>query len=75
MSDNQRMAKKKRGYSRAFTPRSTKRVRFDIDRVPPTLAARVRAKCKRTSTSVRAIVLALLTDWVSQDDTHDPPTS
>lgn len=58
----------KRGYSREFTPRSDRRVKFEIDRVPPTLADRVRAKCKREGVSLRALVLQMLTEWVDREE-------
>lgn len=74
MTDNARMAKAKRGYSRAFKPRirtPESRRRIQVDWVPPTLYDRVLAKCKRTGTSVRAVVLGLLSDWLKTDD--EPP--
>ena len=54
---------KKRGYSRAFTPRSDRRVKFDIDRIPPTLAEKVQAKCRRDGISLRALTLTLWQRW------------
>ena len=55
----------KRGYSREFTPHTDRRVRFEIDRIPPTLWAEVRAKAKRDGISLRALILSLLKDWLS----------
>jgi hypothetical protein len=58
----------KRGYSRAFTPRSETYGRYLLDKVPATLWTDVRAKCKRDGISVRALILSLLRDWL---DAHD----
>lgn len=58
---------KKRGYSRAFTPQSERRVRFEVDRIPPTLYERVVAKAKRHGLSLRALTLTLWKDWVEKD--------
>ena len=54
----------KRQYSRAFTPRTERRVAFMVDRVPPTLMAAVKAKAKREGVSLRALVLGWLKEWV-----------
>jgi hypothetical protein len=55
-----------RGYSRAFTPPgSAPRVQLMIDRVPPTLMSAIRAKATRDGTSVRALVLGMLTEWLA----------
>jgi predicted HicB family RNase H-like nuclease len=61
-------AKKKREYSREFTPRTETRKQFVIDRVPPTLHARVMAKAKREGVSVRALVLRYLESWTAEPD-------
>lgn len=61
--DNRGMAK--RGYSREFTPKSDRRCRIELDRVPPTLYDAVVAKAKREGISVRALTLKLLKDWLS----------
>lgn len=58
----------KRGYSREFTPRSDRRIKREIDRVPPTLDAAVQAKCKRVGVSLRALTLRLWKEWVERDD-------
>ncbi len=58
-----RMAKK-RGYSRAFTPKTERRVQLLIDRIPPTLYEAVKAKAKREGISLRALVLGWLKDWI-----------
>ena len=56
-----RMAK--RGYSREFTPQTERRVRFVIDRIPPTLYDAVKAKAKREGVSLRTLTLRLWKDW------------
>jgi predicted HicB family RNase H-like nuclease len=60
-------ARLKRGYSRDFTPRTDRRLRFEIDRVPASLHEAIRAKAKRDGVSVRALVLEYLTAWVKAD--------
>lgn len=54
----------KRGYSREFTPRSDRRIKIEIDRVPPTLADALRAKVKRDGLSIRSVTLTLWKDWI-----------
>ncbi len=61
-----RMAK--RGYSREFTPRSERRIKIEIDRVPPTLADALKAKVKRKGLSVRSVTLTLWKEWIEHDD-------
>lgn len=56
-----------REYSRAFRPRTDRRVMLTIDRIPPTLYARVKAKAKREGVSLRALVLGWLHAWVCGD--------
>lgn len=58
----------KRGYSRDFTTRTERRIKIDIDRVPPTLADALRAKVKRKGLSVRSVTLTLWKDWTESDD-------
>ena len=53
----------KRGYSREFTPRTDRRIKREIDRVPPTLDEKVQAKCKRDGISLRALTLTLWRKW------------
>lgn len=65
----------KRGYSRAFTPRTERRVQLTINRVPPTLMAAIRAKAKRDGTSVRALVLTFLTTWIADVEKSGVPSS
>lgn len=65
------MSRPKRQYSRAFTPRSERRVAITIGRVPPTLAARVKAKAKRDGVSIRALVLTYLEQWSAPPDPQE----
>lgn len=60
---------KKRGYSREFTPRTDRRIKREIDRVPPTLDEKVQAKLRRVGISLRALTLQLWKDWAEHDDT------
>ena len=60
------MTAKKRGYSREFTPKTERRVRLEIDRIPPTLYEAVKAKAKREGVSLRALTLRLWRDWVCE---------
>lgn len=57
----------KRGYSREFTPQTDRRIKFDIDRIPPTLFEAVKAKAKREGVSLRALTLRLWKAWIEQD--------
>jgi hypothetical protein len=54
----------KRGYSREFTPRTNRRIKIEIDRVPPTLNDALRAKAKREGVSIRALTLTLWKQWI-----------
>lgn len=56
----------KRGYSREFPQRSNRRIKREIDRVPPMLDAAVQAKCKREGVSLRALTLRLWKGWVDE---------
>jgi predicted DNA binding CopG/RHH family protein len=58
---------KKRGYSRAFTPQTTRRVTVTIDRIPPTLLMRVKSRIAREGLSLRAVTLTLWAEWVDRD--------
>jgi hypothetical protein len=62
------MTKAKRGYSREFTPKTDRRVRFEVDRIPPTLYDAVAAKAKRTGVSLRALTLRLWKEWAERDE-------
>ena len=57
----------KRGYSRDFTPRTERRVKFEIDRIPPTLWDAVKAKAKRDGISLRALILGWCREWVRDE--------
>ena len=60
--------RKPRGkYSRAFTPQTARRVRFEVDRIPPTLYDKVQAKAKRLGISLRALTLTLWKEWAERD--------
>lgn len=56
----------KRGYSREFTPHTERRVRFEVDRIPPTLYEAVKAKAKREGLSLRALTLTLWKAWLER---------
>lgn len=56
----------KRGYSREFTPKTDRRVRFEIDRIPPTLLDAVKAKAKREGVSLRTLTLRLWAQWIGE---------
>ena len=58
------MAKKKRGYSRAFKVHGETGKRYLLDDIPAGLWARVRTKAKQEGLSIRALILKLLTDWL-----------
>ena len=63
MNTGKLAAMAKRGYSREFTPRTERRIKREIDRVPPTLDEKVQAKCKRDGISLRALTLRLWRMW------------
>lgn len=54
---------KKRGYSREFTPRTERRIKREIDRVPPTLDDKVQAKLRQERVSLRWLTLTLWRMW------------
>jgi len=56
----------KRGYSRAFTPRTETYGRYLLDKIPAQLWRDVKAKAKRDGVSVRAVLLTALTDWLAE---------
>lgn len=58
------MTKAKRGYSREFTPQTERRVRFEVDRIPPTLYDAVKAKARREGVSLRTLTLRLWSQWL-----------
>ncbi len=55
---------KKRGYSREFTPKTDRRIKREIDRVPPTLDDKIQAKLRREKVSLRWLTLTLWRMWV-----------
>ena len=56
----------KRGYSRAFTPRSEGYGRYLLDKIPATLWRDVRAKATREGVSIRALLLGMLREWLKR---------
>jgi hypothetical protein len=62
----------KRGYSREFTPKTERRIKIEIDRVPPTLNDALRAKVKRHGLSIRSVTLQLWKAWI-QEPLPAPP--
>lgn len=65
--ESRRMAKK-RGYSDAFPTTRPKRVYFMLDKIPPALWVRVKAKARRQGISLRALILGWCKEWVERDD-------
>ena len=55
---------KPRGYSRTFPTKTSRRIKREIDRVPPGLDAKLRAKLKREGVSLRALTLGLWKKWI-----------
>ena len=66
MNTGKMAAMAKRGYSREFTPQTERRVRFEVDRIPPTLYEAVKAKAKREGVSLRALTLRLWKGWLER---------
>ena len=60
------LVRPKRGYSREFTPQTERRVRFEVDRIPPTLMEAVKAKARRDGISLRALTLRLWKRWIDE---------
>lgn len=58
----------KRGYSREFPRRTDRRIKREIDWVPPSIDEAVQAKCKRVGVSLRTLTLRLWKEWASRDD-------
>ena len=54
----------KRGYSREFTPHGDTGKSYFLDEIPAGLWADVKAKAKRDSISIRALILTLLKEWL-----------
>ncbi len=55
---------KKRGYSGQFPTTREKRVSFMLDKIPPALWIRVKAKAKRDGVSLRTLILGWCQDWL-----------
>lgn len=55
---------KKRGYSDQFPTTREKRVYFMLDKIPPALWIRVKAKAKREGVSLRSLMLGWCQEWV-----------
>lgn len=55
---------KKRGYSAEFPTTRDKRVYYMIDKIPPALWIRVKAKAKREGVSIRTLILGWCEAWV-----------
>ena len=66
MNTGRLAAMAKRGYSREFTPQTDRRVRFEVDRIPPSLYDAVKAKAKREGISLRALTLTLWREWAQR---------
>lgn len=56
----------KRGYSRDFTPAPQGHAKYLLDKIPVPLWRDVRAKAKREGVSLRALILKLLTEWLTR---------
>lgn len=63
--------KKRREWSRAFTPKSRRIVNLNITGIPPTLRAKFRAKCRRLGKSQRHLVLGWVRNWVEGRRPHE----
>jgi hypothetical protein len=62
--DATRGVTKKRGYSDEFPTTREKRVYFMLDKIPPALWIRVKAKAKREGVSLRALILGWCQEWL-----------
>jgi len=56
----------KRGYSSEFPVRQARRIKREIDWVPPALDRTMRAKLKREGLSLRTLTLQLWKEWVER---------
>lgn len=63
---NLRMTKTKRGYSSEFPIDQSRRIKREIDWVPPALDRTMRAKLKRDGLSLRTLTLRLWKEWVER---------
>ena len=59
---------KKRGYSDEFPTTRERRVSFMLDKIPPALWIRVKAKAKREGVSLRSLILGWCRDWLARQD-------
>lgn len=66
-TDYARRMAKKRGYSGEFPTTREKRVYFMLDKIPPALWIRVKAKAKREGVSLRTLILGWCKEWVGRD--------
>jgi hypothetical protein len=57
---------KKRGYSDEFPTTREKRVYFMLDKIPPALWIRVKAKAKREGVSLRSLILGWCQEWIDE---------
>lgn len=57
---------RKRGYSRDFKPYGDTGKRYLLDEIPAGLWRDVREKAKRDGVSLRALILRLLEQWLTQ---------
>lgn len=57
---------KKRGYSSEFPIDQTRRIKREVDWVPPALDRSLRAKLKREGLSLRTLTLRLWTEWIAK---------
>jgi DNA (cytosine-5)-methyltransferase 1 len=53
-------------YLRCEQRRAAHRVRFEVDRIPPTLYDKVQAKAKQQGISLRALTLTLWKEWLER---------
>ena len=57
--------KKRREWSREFTPRGAKIVNLNITGVPPGLREKFQVKCRRVGKSQRNVILGWVRNWVA----------
>lgn len=57
------------GYSNEFTPAPQGHKRYLLDRIPVPLWQQVQEKAKREKVSIRALILARLTEWLTSGET------
>lgn len=64
MNTGKLSAMAKRGYSREFPQRTERRIKREIDRVPPMLDERLQKALRREQVSLRWLTLTLWRMWV-----------